>query len=122
MGWVGLQKTRTLVKSFCPGCPEPECAYFPHCPLPFQQPLCLARRRILDGASWTWAFYPFPPPSLARLHPGSCLLASVCLSGCLCVCLIFSAFLILVLCLSHPYICLCVFLGLSFGLPVPAYT
>ena len=108
---------------FCSGCPGPECAYFPNCPLPFQQPLCLAHRlRILDGASWPWDFYPLLPPTLPHLHPGSYLLASVCLSGCLCVRLIFSAFLILVLCLSHPCICLCVCLGLSFGLPVPAYT
>lgn len=73
------------------------------------------------GAGHSCPFLPLssalPAPSFQP--PGYCLSL-----WCLCVCLIFSGFLIFFLCLSLPYIYLsvCMCLGLSFGLLVPAYT
>lgn len=84
-----------------PGYPRPGCIDWPR-QLPHSSPPAWP----LGSGFWLepWGVgpghsCPFQPlSSLPHLHPGSCLLASVCLSGCLCVCLIFSASLILFCC------------------------
>lgn len=133
---MGPQKTRTLIMGFCPGQPRPWCAHCSH-PL-LKQPPCLEPGlRVLaqgqkDLLSLPASLKTSAPSCLSSLlppwHPGSCLLASACLPGCLCLCLILSApgpFPDSCVWLSHP-ISICPFLCMcpcsSSGLPVTAYT
>lgn len=82
-GGSGLQKIKTLVMGFCPGHYRPGCH---HCPHTLLQPLGLERTRAQDSG-WSLGALGLghscsllPLSSLPHTHPGSFLLATVCLS------------------------------------------